>query len=108
MTSGAGKYCLTAQEDNGTLEALLHTDLAEGVEFSRVLIMRVGSNFDSPPPGVSAEENLLYIDPRRYQLSFANMCTAGIEVINDIEGVGRICTRLGSRRRTTLVIFLTL
>ncbi|MCJ1441758.1 MAG: hypothetical protein MMC23_002250 [Stictis urceolatum] len=82
VTSGAGKYCLTAQEDNGTLEALLHTDLAEGVEFSRVLIMRVGSNFDSPPPGVSAEENLLYIDPRRR--SWENMYKAGIQAENYI------------------------
>jgi purine nucleoside permease len=41
-TNGSAKYCMTAQEDNATLEALLRAAVAGLVDFSRVIVMRAG------------------------------------------------------------------
>ena len=84
VTNGTGKYCMTAQEDCGTLEALLRADLAGRVDFSRIILMRTASDFDRPPPGVSAAQNLIYDDPGGLSLSYDNMYNAGIEIVRDI------------------------
>ena len=84
VTNGTGRYCMTAQEDNGSLEALLRADLAGRVDFSRVILMRTASDFDRPPPGVSPEQNLLYENSGGLELSYDNMYSAGIEIVNDI------------------------
>lgn len=41
-TNGSAKYCMTAQEDNATLEVLVRAALAGLVDFSRVIVMRAG------------------------------------------------------------------
>lgn len=41
-TNGSATYCMTAQEDNASLEALLRGDLDERVDFQRVIIIRAG------------------------------------------------------------------
>ena len=46
--------------------------------------MRIASDFDRPPPGVSAEGYLIYVDSGGYELSFENMYKAGIEVVRDL------------------------
>ena len=84
VTNGTGKYCMTAQEDNGSLEALLRADLAGRIDFSRVILMRTASDFDRAPPGVSAEQNLIYDDVGGLSLSYENMYNAGIEIVKDI------------------------
>jgi purine nucleoside permease len=57
-TDEKGEYHTTAMEDTGTMQAL--TNLAKGgrVDVNRVLVLRTASNFDSPPPGVSAAQDL--------------------------------------------------
>ena len=85
VTNGTGRYCMTAQEDSGSLEALLRADLACGrVDFSRVLLMRTASDFDRPPPGVSVEQNLIYEDSGGLDLSYENMYAAGMEIVEDV------------------------
>ena len=59
-TNGSGVYCTTAQEDNATLEALLRGAFANLVDFSRIIIMRTGSDFDRPAPGDTVLQNLVY------------------------------------------------
>lgn len=41
-TNGSAKYCMTAQEDNATLEVLVRAALAGLVDFGRVIVMRAG------------------------------------------------------------------
>lgn len=53
-TNGTGEYVFTAQEDNATFEAIIRFHLAGKADFSRVILLRSGSDFDRPPPGVSA------------------------------------------------------
>ncbi|WES04380.1 hypothetical protein PX690_21385 [Bacillus velezensis] len=44
LTNGSGVYCMTAQEDNATLSALLRAALFKIVDFSRIIIMRTASD----------------------------------------------------------------
>jgi purine nucleoside permease len=44
-TNGTGRYCMTAQEDNATLEVLVRMAVHGLVDFGRVIIMRTGESF---------------------------------------------------------------
>ena len=41
-TNGSAKYCMSAQEDNATLEVLVRAAVAGLVDFGRVIVMRAG------------------------------------------------------------------
>ena len=45
-------------EDTGTMQSLTFLAKAGRVDLNRVLVLRTASNFDLPPPGVTAAENL--------------------------------------------------
>jgi purine nucleoside permease len=45
-------------EDTGTLQSLTFLARAGRVDVRRVLVLRTASNFDQPPPGISAADNL--------------------------------------------------
>jgi purine nucleoside permease len=57
-TDGKGEYYTTAMEDTGTMQALTNLAKARRVDLNRVLVLRTASNFDSPPPGISAAQDL--------------------------------------------------
>jgi purine nucleoside permease len=46
-TNGTGKYCMTAQEDNATLEVLMRMAIHGLVDFARVIVMRTGNTLFS-------------------------------------------------------------
>jgi purine nucleoside permease len=57
-TGGKGEFTTTAMEDTGTMQSLTLLAKAGRVDLKRVLVLRTASNFDMPPPGVTAAENL--------------------------------------------------
>src|SRR5260370_34904809 len=57
-TGGKGDFVTTAMEDTGTLQSLTLLAKAGRADLNRVLVLRTASNFDLPPPGVTAAENL--------------------------------------------------
>ena len=57
-TGGRGRFVMTAMEETGTLQALSFLARAGFVDLRRVLVLRTGSNYTMPPPGVTAAENL--------------------------------------------------
>jgi purine nucleoside permease len=57
-TGGKGDFATTAMEDTGTMQSLTLLAKAGRVELKRVLVLRTASNYDMPPPGVTAAENL--------------------------------------------------
>jgi purine nucleoside permease len=57
-THGSGNYVMTAMEDTGTLLALTYLHKTGKVNKDRVLVLRTGSNYSMPPPGVSAAANM--------------------------------------------------
>ncbi|KAI9640566.1 hypothetical protein NHQ30_010864 [Ciborinia camelliae] len=84
LTNGSGVYCMTAQEDNATLSALVRAALFNLVDFSRIIIMRTASDFDRPYPGASSEFNLLYSHQGGFEPAVQNIYLAGTEVIKGV------------------------
>ncbi|MGD8176382.1 purine nucleoside permease [Marinimicrobium sp. ARAG 43.8] len=58
-TDGKGKFVTSAMEDTGTFLSLSLLDNLGKVDKDRVMVLRTGSNFTMPPPGVTAVDNLL-------------------------------------------------
>lgn len=82
-TNGSAMYCTSQQEDNAVLESLLRGHIARRVDFSRVILMRTGSNFDRPPPGLSVADNLF--GGMQGQIpALRNIYLAGVKVVQGI------------------------
>ena len=65
-TLGQGTFATTAMEDTGTLQSLTWLARAQRVDLGRVLVLRTVSNFDQPPPGMTAAEGLARTNSGRY------------------------------------------
>ena len=57
-TGGQGDFVTTAMEDTGTLQSLTLLAKAGRADLNRVLVLRTASNYDLPPRGVTAAQNL--------------------------------------------------
>lgn len=57
-TDGKGNYVTTAMEDTATMQSLVYLERAGKVDTKRVMVLRTASNYDSPPPGMTAAENI--------------------------------------------------
>ncbi len=66
QTGGRGEFVTTAMEDTGTLQSLTFLAKAGRADLNRVLVLRTASNFDVPPPGVTAAEDLARTRLGRY------------------------------------------
>jgi purine nucleoside permease len=66
QTGGKGNFVTTAMEDTGTLQSLTFLAKAGRADLNRVLVLRTASNFDLPPPGVTAAENLARTELGKY------------------------------------------
>ena len=84
VTNGTGVYCTTAQEDNGSAEALLRAANSTLVDFSRIIVMRTASDFDRPYPGEAATTNLWWANQGSFEPAVENVYNAGIEVVKGI------------------------
>jgi purine nucleoside permease len=58
-TSGNGEFVTSAMEDTGVVQSLTYLDRIGRADIDRVLVMRAGSNYTMPPPGVDAATYLL-------------------------------------------------
>ncbi|KAK8121873.1 hypothetical protein PG984_010543 [Apiospora sp. TS-2023a] len=77
-------YCMTAQEDSAVLQVLLRAHLARRADFSRAIVMRAGSNFDRPPPNMTALEHLQQLGQNGFQLAITNTWNAGSRIVAGI------------------------
>lgn len=85
-TNGTGKYCMTAQEDNATLEVMVRAAIEGLLDFGRIILLRTASDFDRPPPGVSAYDHLLINDQGAFGIAIDNIFNAGVEIVRGILG----------------------
>ena len=65
-TGGQGRFVTTAMEDTGTLQSLTLLAKAGRADLHRVLVLRTASDYDLPPPGVTAAESLATTKIGRY------------------------------------------
>ncbi|QKX60520.1 uncharacterized protein TRUGW13939_07665 [Talaromyces rugulosus] len=83
-TSGQAAYYMTAMEDTGTLAALLRAAMQKRVDFSRVILMRAGSNFDRSH-SLSELASLPFIfDHGGFTPACRNLYLTGINVVEGI------------------------
>lgn len=83
FTNGAANYGITAQEDNGTLAALLRGAVQNQIDFSRIILMRTASNFDQPPEG-QLPEIPLHSGHGGFHLAIENIRLVGVEIVKGI------------------------
>jgi purine nucleoside permease len=57
-TGGKGNFSVTGMEDTGTLQSLTFLAHAGKADWKRILVLRTVSNYDQPPPGITAWESL--------------------------------------------------
>jgi purine nucleoside permease len=58
-SEGKGNFVTSAMEDTGTVQALIYLTPTGRVNKDRLMVLRTGSNYTMPPPGMSAAEHLL-------------------------------------------------
>lgn len=58
-TQGKGEFVTSAMEETGTWQAIDYLDRIGRVDKQRLMVLRAGSNYTMPPPGVSAADYLL-------------------------------------------------
>ncbi|KAJ6437333.1 mitochondrial carrier [Purpureocillium lavendulum] len=81
-TNGTGVYCMSAQEENASLEVLVRATVDKLADFSRVIVMRAG---------VSDLQHLTSVDQNGFNVAINNTFAAGIEIVKGIVG-GWNCT----------------
>lgn len=85
-TSGKGEFVTSAMEDTGVLQAMTYLDAAGRADRDRVMVLRAGSNFTMPPPGVDAATYLLRENEGYAGLDAAveNLYTVGSKVVDEL------------------------
>ncbi|MCJ2186757.1 purine nucleoside permease [Novosphingobium beihaiensis] len=85
-TSGKGDFVTSAMEDTGVLTSLTYLDNIGRADRDRVLVMRAGSNYTMPPPGVDAATYLLRENEGYAGLNAAveNLYTVGSVVVDEL------------------------
>lgn len=84
FTNGSATYCTTQQEDNAVLESFLRGHIAGLLDFSRIIGMRTGSDFDRPPPNMTVTENLFNGQDAGYEAAVINIYLAGVKIVQGI------------------------
>ncbi|KAK0117930.1 hypothetical protein ONS95_012242 [Cadophora gregata] len=85
-TAGQAQYYMTAMEDTAVLAALLRAALQKRVDFSRIVLMRAGSNFDRSHSSSFVASLPFIIDHGGFQPACRNLYLSGIQVIEGILG----------------------
>lgn len=57
-TGGRGRFAMTNMEDSAIAEAMQRLDRIHRVDYQRLMVLRVGSNYSMPRPGVTALESV--------------------------------------------------
>ena len=58
-TGGKGEFVTSAMEDTGTMQSIVYLSAIGRADRNRVLVLRAGSNYTMPPPGVAPADYLL-------------------------------------------------
>jgi purine nucleoside permease len=83
-TAGKGVFTTTACEDSGFLQAITFLGKAGRVDPRRVLVLRAGSDYCLPRPGVTSAESIQYGTDKAYMAekeAFASLYAVGSVVV---------------------------
>ncbi|WP_375428303.1 purine nucleoside permease [uncultured Sphingomonas sp.] len=87
-TSRKGEFVTSAMEETGTLQAINYLDRIGKVDKKRVLVLRTGSNFTMPPPGITAADYLLRENEgySAMNVSVESLYLVGSKVVDELIG----------------------
>ncbi|KAI0377606.1 putative purine nucleoside permease [Hypomontagnella monticulosa] len=71
-------------QNSAVLQSLMRAAVSGLVDFSRTILMRTGSDFDRPPPSISAFQHLRLLDQNGFEISIQNLYLAGFEIVQGI------------------------
>lgn len=83
-TRGRGRFCMTNMEDAAIAEAMLRLDRMNRVDYRRLMVLRVASNYSMPKPGMTALEsvNSPYIKSTALEATWL----VGSKVVHELTG----------------------
>jgi purine nucleoside permease len=86
-THGQGRFVTSSCEDSGFMQAMTFLAKAGKVDLQRVLILRTGSDYSVPRPGVTSAESLQYGTDKAY-MAMDEACVSayvvGSRVVNEL------------------------
>ena len=85
-SKGATDFVTSAMEETGTFQSIVYLDRLGRVDRDRFMVLRTGSNYTVPPPGVSAVDNLLAENDGYAGLEAAveSLYLVGVRIVDDI------------------------
>ena len=85
-THGKGEFVTSAMEETGTMQSIEYLAAVGRADRNRVMVLRAGSNFTMPPPGVGAAEYLLRENQGYSGMHAAleSLYTVGSKVIDEL------------------------
>lgn len=83
-TKGRGHFCMTNMEDSAIAEAMQRLDRMHRVDYQRLLVLRVASNYSMPKPGRTALESVSA--PYIRSTAFEATWLVGSSVIHELTG----------------------
>jgi purine nucleoside permease len=85
-TRGKGEFVTSAMEDTGTMQSIVYLSAVGRADRNRVLVLRAGSNYTMPPPGIAAADYLLRENQGYAGMHAAleSLYTVGSKVIDDL------------------------
>ncbi|KAM0788042.1 hypothetical protein ACM66B_006240 [Microbotryomycetes sp. NB124-2] len=84
ITKGQGTYCMTAQEDNATLEAMVRATKAGLMDYSRVIVLRTASDFDRAPPTITSAYEAFEAQQGGFEPAIQNLVIVGKPLVEHI------------------------
>jgi purine nucleoside permease len=82
-TGGRGSFAMTNMEDSAIAEAMQRLDRMHRVDYKRLMVLRVGSNYSMPKPGVTALESVS--SPYIKSTAFESTWLVGSTVLHELE-----------------------
>jgi purine nucleoside permease len=83
-THGRGHFAMTNMEDSAIAEAMLRLDRMHRVDFQRLMVLRVASNYSEPKPGRTALESVSA--PYIKSTAFEGTWLVGSTVLHELTG----------------------
>lgn len=86
-TGGKGEFVTSAMEETGTYQSIQYLDRIHRVDKNRVMVLRAGSNYTTPPPGDTAAGHLMRENKGYTGLHAAleSLYLVGSKVIDELE-----------------------
>jgi purine nucleoside permease len=83
-TGGRGRFAMTNMEDSAIAEAMLRLDRLHKVDYQRLMVLRVGSNYSMQRPGRTAIESVT--SPYIKSTAFEATWLVGSTVVHELTG----------------------